>query len=84
MLLVFEVVAGVLLALGIWRLPTVYRRRKVRNLYLRLSSAEALFEATKAEMYTKDQTDLLIQLALAQNQSEKESLASQLAASFAP
>src|ERR1700693_5899135 len=34
MLLVIEVAAGVLLALGLWQLPTIYRRRKMRNIYL--------------------------------------------------
>jgi hypothetical protein len=84
MLLVIEVAAGVLLALGIWQLPTIYRRRKMRNIYLNLSSAQVLFEATKADMYTNDQTNLLIQLSLATNQKDRESLASQLADSFAP
>jgi hypothetical protein len=84
MLLVFEVAAGILLALFIWRLPTIYRRRKLRNIYLSFSSAQVLFEATKADMYTKDQTNLLIQLALAQSQADRESLASQLADSFTP
>jgi hypothetical protein len=84
MLLVFEITAGVLLVLFLWRLPTVYRRRKLRNWYLSLPASEVILEAKKSEMYTKDQTILLIRLSLAQKQANRESIASELANSFKP
>jgi hypothetical protein len=84
MLLILEVAAGVLLALGIWRLPTIYRRRKMRNIYLSLSSAQLMVEALKAEIYTNDQTNLLIRLSLTQDQAERRLLVSDLVDTFRP
>jgi hypothetical protein len=82
MLLVLEVAAGVLLALCIWRLPAIYRRRKVRNWFLSLPSSEVILQAKRNDLYTNDQIELIIQLSLAQNQADRESLASELADSF--
>jgi hypothetical protein len=74
----------VLLALGLWRLPTIYRRRKMRNIYLGMSFGQLAAEALKAEIYTDDQTRLLIQLSLAQDQARRELLVSDLVDTFRP
>jgi hypothetical protein len=82
MLVIVEVAIGMLLALGIWRLPTVYRRRKLRKWFLGLPSSEVILQAKRNDLYTNDQIELIIQLSLAQNQVDRESLASQIADSF--
>jgi hypothetical protein len=82
MLLILEVAAGILLALGIWKLPAIYRRRKLRKWFLSLPSSEVILQAKRNDLYTSDQINLIIQLSLVQNQAERESLASELAHSF--
>jgi hypothetical protein len=82
MLLVLEFAIGILLAFVIGRLPAVYGRRKVRNWFLSLPSSEVILQAKRNDLYTRDQIEVIMHLALAQNQAERESLASQLGESF--
>lgn len=83
MTLILEIAAGILLGFGILRLPTIYRRRKVKNLYLALDSAEVAQHALRNDLYTAEQRTLLIRLSIASSLKERKQLASQLAHSFA-
>lgn len=82
MLLVLEIALGVILGLWLWKLPTKLRRRKMKNIYLTMPSSSVILEATKTEIYTNDQINLLIELSLEQDNAKREGLATELAESF--
>jgi len=81
-LLILEIAAGILLALVIRQLPTIYRRRKLRDIFLRLSPVDVLLHASQNNMYTKDQQDLLIQLSMADTREKRQRIVTQLVHSF--
>ena len=72
MSLVLEIAAGIVLGLGIWRLPTDYRRLKLHGYYLTLSADELVAEAFKAHLYTKDQQELLMTIGVAAGSGDRK------------
>jgi hypothetical protein len=82
MLLILQIAAGVLLGLSLWRLPAFLRRRKLTGIFSRLSDTDAMWEATRNDVYTEEQRGLFIQLALTKDRANRKSLISQLVNSF--
>jgi hypothetical protein len=82
MLLVLEIAGGIILALSIWRIPALLRRRIASNFFMSLSMEDAANEAIRPEVYTNEQRGLLLSLALVKTNIEKRKLVSQLVNSF--
>lgn len=83
MILILEIAAGILLAFGLLKLPTIYRRRKVENFYLSLEPVDVFEQIRRTDIYTDAQRALLISLSVAQSHEKRKEIASQLAHSFA-
>ena len=83
MFTIIEIAAGILLGFGLLKLPTVYRRWRVKNFYLHLEPVEVFTQVGRTDLYTDSQRALLVSLSVAQSTAERKKLASQLARSFA-
>jgi hypothetical protein len=89
MSLILEIAAGILLAMGLLKLPkvlTIYRRQKVRSFYFHMSYEDAMAHALNAELYTEPQRALLLNLAVLAakgDRSEQLKIATELSHSFA-
>ena len=89
MLLIVEIAAGILLAIGLLKLPnvlTAYRRQKVRNFYFHMSYEDAMAHALNTKLYTEPQRTLLLNLAVIAakgDRSEQLKIATELSHSFA-
>jgi hypothetical protein len=82
MLLVLEIAGGIILALSVWQIPAIMRRRVARNFFMSLSMADAASEAIRPNIYTEEQRGMLLSLAFAKTTEEKQKLVSQLISSF--
>jgi hypothetical protein len=82
MLLLLGVAGGIILALSIWRVPAIMRRRTATKFFMSLSMGDAATEAIRPNVYTSEQRALLLNLALAKTDTEKRKLVSQLVSSF--
>jgi len=82
MILILKIVAGILLGFGLLKLPTIYRRWKVKQFYLSLEPVDVFEKVKRADIYTDAQRSLLLALSITQSPKKREEIASQLAHSF--
>ena len=82
MILILEIAAGILLGFGLLKLPTIYRRWKLKTFYLSLEPVEVFEQVKRADVYTDPQRALLISLSITQSPERRKEIASQLVQSF--
>jgi hypothetical protein len=82
MTLILEIAAGILLGFGLLKLPTIYRRWKMKRIYSHLDLAGVFQHFDRTDSYTEVQRSLLLKLAVTQSPEERKEVASQLVSTF--
>jgi hypothetical protein len=82
MMLILEISAGILLGFGLLKLPSAYRRWKMKHFYATLDLADVLQHFDRTDVYTNAQRAMLLKLAVSQSPKERKELASELVQSF--